>query len=196
MAFAPSERPIPEELRTDEFALRPLRTTDVDLDFAAVVESRASLRALFGGSWPREGFTVEENLQDLEIHEREHVERKAFTFTVVNPEETECLGCIYVTPLAFELEHAGADEAVISGGADDDAAVFFWVRSSRVADGLEERVLRSVAGWLRESWPLGRVLFGANEHAPRRAKQFAEIGLRERIRVARPTKGTALLFFE
>jgi len=196
MTFAPSERPIPEELHTDEFVLRPLRANDVDLDFAAVVESRDDLRALFGGTWPRDGFTVEENLQDLEIHEKEHVERKAFTFTIVNPEETECLGCIYVTPLAFELEHAGADEELVSGAANDDAAVFFWVRSSRVADGLEERVLRFLASWLREAWPFGRVLFGANEHAPRRAKQFAEIGLRETIRVARPLNGAALLFFE
>ncbi len=50
--FYPSDAHVPEALRTDEFLLRPLRATDVTLDYDAVISSRAD--------WPREGFTLEE----------------------------------------------------------------------------------------------------------------------------------------
>jgi len=93
--FYPSDEPVPEVLRTDEFLLRPLRATDVQLDYDAVISSRAQLLLSSGGTWPKEGFTLEEELADLERHEREHRERVAFTYTVMNPAETECLGCMY-----------------------------------------------------------------------------------------------------
>ena len=38
--FYPADAPVPETLRTDEFLLRPLRATDVQLDYEAVISSR------------------------------------------------------------------------------------------------------------------------------------------------------------
>jgi len=58
--FYPSDAHVPEALRTDEFLLRPLRATDVTLDYDAVISSRAELLLGSGGTWPREGFTLEE----------------------------------------------------------------------------------------------------------------------------------------
>ena len=92
-------------LRTDEFLLRPLRATDVQLDYDAVISSRAQLLLSSGSTWSREGFTIEENLADLERHEREHRERVAFTYTMMNTEETECVGCLYMNPLERILGH-------------------------------------------------------------------------------------------
>ncbi len=82
--FYPSDAHVPEALRTDEFLFRPLRATDVTLDYDAVIGSRAELLLGSGGTWPREGFTLEENLADLERHEQEHRDRVAFTYTVMN----------------------------------------------------------------------------------------------------------------
>jgi hypothetical protein len=95
--FYPGDARVPEALRSDEFLVRPLRATDVALDYDAVISSRAELLVSSGGTWPREGFTLEENRADLERHEREHGERIAFTYTVMNPSETECLGCVYLS---------------------------------------------------------------------------------------------------
>jgi hypothetical protein len=92
--FYPSDGPVPEVLWTDEFLLRPLGATDVQLDYDAVISSRTQLLRSSGGTWPKEGFTLEEDVADLERHEREHRERVAFTYIVMNPAETECLGCL------------------------------------------------------------------------------------------------------
>ena len=70
--FYPENAPVPDMLQTDEFRLRPLKATDVQLDYDAVISSRAELLLTSGGTWPREGFTLEENLDDLERHEQEH----------------------------------------------------------------------------------------------------------------------------
>ena len=40
------------------------------------------------------------DLADLEWHEAEFLGRRSFAYTVMDPTETECLGCVYVYPLA------------------------------------------------------------------------------------------------
>jgi hypothetical protein len=97
--FYPNDVPVPEVLRTDKFLLRPLIATDVQLDYVAVMSSRAQLFRCSGDTWPREGFTLEEDLADLERHEWEHRERVVFTYSAMNLAETECLGCLYMNSL-------------------------------------------------------------------------------------------------
>ena len=107
--FYPGDAPVPEELRTGEFLVRLLRATDVTLDYDAVISSCAELLLGSGGTWPREGFTLEENLADLQRHEQEHRDRVAFTYTVMNPAETECLGCMYTGSVMPELSPCWGD---------------------------------------------------------------------------------------
>src|SRR5215472_8954985 len=107
--FYPSDASVPEMLRTDEFLLRPLRASDVALDYDAVISSREQLLLKSGGTWPREGFTLEENLADLEEHERDFQQRAGFIYTVMNPTETECLGCVYIYPLINVLKRVKAN---------------------------------------------------------------------------------------
>lgn len=194
MAFAPYDQPIPEKLTTDEFLFRPLRATDVERDFEAVVESAAQLRELFQGTWPRDGFTLKEDLHDLEMHEKEHEEREAYTFTIMDPEEATCLGCIYFVPLITYLKDL--DEARASETTNADAAVCFWVRSSRLKDGLEERVLRQLGHWLKTEWPLRRALLTTRESALRQITLFEKVGLQEALRFPHPIAGPGFLFFE
>ena len=49
MPFYPDDAPVPTELRTEEFLLRPLRATDVDLDYEAVMATQEALRRGSGG---------------------------------------------------------------------------------------------------------------------------------------------------
>src|SRR5260370_18671659 len=76
--FYPEKAVVPETLQTEEFLVRPLRATDVELDYDAVITSRAELFLRSEGSWPREGFTLEENLADLVEHEQEHLARETW----------------------------------------------------------------------------------------------------------------------
>ena len=85
MTFYPDDAPVPNVLRGDEFVLRPLRATDVDLDYEAVMASQEALRRGSGGEWPRPDFTLEENLADLQGHEADFHARRGFTYTVMDP---------------------------------------------------------------------------------------------------------------
>ena len=173
--FYPADAPVPEALRTDEFLLRPLRATDVQLDYDAVISSRAELMQGSGGTWPREGFTIEENLEDLEQHEQEHRERVAFTYTIMNPTESECLGCLYINPPERLIGHNEEVGKYLSDGA---AFVDFWVRSSRLADNLDWRVLQALIPWFQNGWAFSHVMFIAQKSEERQIRLYEEMGLR------------------
>ena len=168
--FHPAGAPVPEVMRTARALLRPLRTTDVDLDYDAVMSSAAELRRCRGSEWPRDGFTLEENLADLERHEREHIERKAFTYTVLNPEGTRCLGCVYIVPV-------WAEAADIRGAAACAACVGFWVRASEIEHDLDKHLLAVLLEWFRSAWPFDCVLFTNYVADTRQAALLAETGL-------------------
>ena len=178
MSFYPADAVAPVELRTDDVLLRMLQASDVDLDYDAVIASRAILWLRSDGRWPREGFTREENLADLEEHEAEHRARAAFTYTVMNPTETECLGCVYIIPFARLLERAGADDGIKAAVREDEAAVSFWVRQSRLADNLDRRLLSALLPWFERDWAFSRVVYTANRRETRQQDLYAAAGLR------------------
>jgi hypothetical protein len=167
MLFYPEGAPVPEALQTEEFLLRPLRASDVELDYEAVMESRAMLRRWAGGSWPSDDFTLEDNLGDLELHEREHLDREAFTYTVVDPTGTECLGCVYITPLEPLLRAGNASEAELSKVGEYEGVARFWVRETRLTDNLDQRLLDTLEAWFSQEWAFSRVVYRTNENDPR-----------------------------
>ena len=81
-SFVSEDFLVPETFETRDFRLRMLTVNDVEKDYEAVIESRSLLHSMFGGGWPWEGFTVDENLRDLERHQQEFFNRQAFTYTV------------------------------------------------------------------------------------------------------------------
>ena len=173
--FYPMDASVPELLQTDEFLFRPLRATDVALDYDAVVSSRAELLRGSGGTWPREGFTLEENLSDLQRHEQEQRQRIAFTYTIMNPQETTCLGCIYIGPLERLVEPAGGKGEYLS---ECTAYVSFWVRQSRLEDALDRRVLDALTLWFQQEWAFQHVVFVAQEIEERQILLYKTAGLR------------------
>ena len=177
MPFYPPDVPIPSELKAAEFILRPLLATDVELDYDAVMSSKEMLRVWEQSDWPVDGFSLADNLEDLERHEREHLEGTAFTFTVMNPTETECLGCVYIRPLKVNLNYMGASEADLADVAENEACACFWARLSRLADGLEGRLLDALIAWFRDDWAFSRVVFSTNSQHERQVKLFAKAGL-------------------
>ncbi len=172
--FYPPDARVPEMLRTEEFLLRPLRADDVQLDYDAVISSRAELLLGSGGTWPREGFTLAENLADLQQHEREHRDRVAFTYTIMNPAETECLGCMYVVPLERLVGNERGSSEYLS---ESTAYMSFWVRQSRLPDRLDRRLLQAVLPWFQTAWAFSHVLFIAQKSEQRYIRLFEEMGL-------------------
>lgn len=164
MAFDDEGFQAPDGMRTDEFLLRPIRVTDVELDYEAVMESREFLRTWEQSTWPEEDFTVEANRRDLDKLERQHTEGRSFTYTVMNPAETQCLGCVYIFPT--DAPFLTRSEITAVGDAqwsDYDAAVYFWIRKSRLADKLDRRLLDALRSWLERDWPIGNPLIVTSE---------------------------------
>ena len=147
-SFVPPEFDVPAVLETEQFRLRMLSVDDVEQDYEAVIESRELLQTTFVGTWPREGFTLEENLADLERHQQEFLERKAFAYTVVALDESRVLGCVYINPPRW---------------TDADAEVAMWVRQSEFDKGLDADLYDAVRTWLSTSWPFATVAYPHRE---------------------------------
>lgn len=142
--LVPPNFPVPASLAHAQFRLRMLAATDVEADYEAVMASRERLRSGSPHGWPREGFTLAENLADLERHEREFQQRQAFAYTMVNPEDTRVLGCVYINPPAGDGPH--------------DAEVYMWVRDEH-HPALTRPLYEAVDEWLREAWPFRSVRY-------------------------------------
>ena len=138
--LVPNDFDVPEVLETERMRLRPLTINDAVKDFEAVMTSEERLRTIHdpGGDWPL-GLTLEQNIIELGWHQTEFQLRTSFAYTVVNLDESEVLGCIYIYP---------------TRNPGYDAEITMWVRQSRVAEGLDEHLFETVAAWIDEFWPL------------------------------------------
>jgi len=136
--FVPAEFVVPSDLVTANFTLRMLSIDDVDKDFEAVTSSAERLSKVWPDSgWPA-ALTFRQNLVDLGWHEKEFQNRTSFAYTVVAPDESQVLGCVYFYP---------------TDKAGHDAEVFLWVRESESADDLDQDLFDVVQRWLASNWP-------------------------------------------
>lgn len=188
---------IPKGFATEEFVLRPIVASDVELDYDAVMESKEYLRPWEQTGWPADDFTLQDDLKDVVMLEERHNERRAFAYTVMNPDQTECLGCVYLMP----PDARSYTEATITPVCDDDWAdvkvlVNFWVRTSRLESGLDERLLAALRTWLANDWALGRKLFVTNEQVRQQVALFERAGLRLRFTFDKPSYAGKYLAYE
>ena len=187
---------IPTALPTDEFILRPITAEDAAHDHAAVMETREQLRLWEQSSWPTDDFTVEANRADLVGLEQRHAAHRAFTYTVTDPEGGECLGCVYVFPVdATFLTRATVTALGDEKWVDVEAVVYFWVRASRMATGMDERLLAALRTWFAEEWRVTRTVFVTNEQFQQQAELLHRTDLELRFTLVEPGKpGTYLVF--
>ena len=195
MPFYPESASVPSELKSEEFFLRPLRATDVELDYDALMSSKEMLWLAEEGGWPAEDFTLDENLEHLQQHEKEHIERSAFTFTMMNPTEVECLGCVYINPLEAVLTYMDKEKIDTTAIENCEAIVTFWVRSSRLADHLDQRILRALIPWFDQEWAFSRVVFGTTSKVEHQVHNFNVSGLQQLYAIDVPKKeGRELIY--
>ena len=136
--FVPTEFVVPSEFATANFTLRMLSIDDVEKDFEAVTSSAARVSKVWPDSgWPA-GLTLRQNLIDLGWHEKEFQNRTSFAYTMVAPDESEVLGCVYFYP---------------TDKAGHDVEVFLWVRESEAATDLDKDLFDVVLRWLASDWP-------------------------------------------
>jgi hypothetical protein len=179
--------PDPPELKTEEFALRPIVVDDVEMDYAAVMETREQLRLWRQSTWPEDDFTVEANRHDLVDLEERHAAGRAFTYTVLDPAGTTCLGCVYVFPTSATFL---ARSTVVPVGADTwadvQAVVFFWVRLSQLELGMDERLLSALRAWFKDEWKLEKTVYVTSEQFTQQLDLLTRTGLTRRFELLEP----------
>jgi hypothetical protein len=151
MPFLPRDFVIPDPPATHEFMLTPLRVDHVVLDFEAVMSSRERLWQLFGPGWgwPAAELTLMQDLVDLGWHQKEFQLRRSFNWAVLSTDQRTVLGCCYLDP---------------SERPACDAEAFYWARSDRIGDGLEERLSAVFRTWVTTAWPFQRVAWPGRDH--------------------------------
>lgn len=178
MVFGNENSIIPQQLITDQFLIRPLSATDVELDYEAVMDSQKILRKWEQADWPSDDFTVADNLKDLEKHERHFHNREGFTYTVLNPAGTQCLGCIYIYPRTVSwLERAAVTPVSDKAWQDYEATVSFWIRQSKLAEGLDRQLLDVLRPWLTQEWHFDGHLFMTSGQFKQQITMFENTGL-------------------
>jgi hypothetical protein len=142
--FVPVGFEPPTSLVTKRFRLEPLGPQHNQADHAAWMSSIEHIRSTPGysaGSWPPiSGMTLEQNLTDLRRHAADFTGRVGFTFTVLDPDDNDVIGCVYLYPAA---------------SAEWDVTVRSWVRADRSE--LDVSLADAVARWLATEWPWPRV---------------------------------------
>lgn len=90
--------------------------------------------------WPIP-MTIEENLDDMQMHAQEFLDRTGYTYSLLDDDEV--IGCVYIYP----------------PDPDDqfDAKVRSWVRASRAH--LDDQVREILGDWLTTAWPLETVRY-------------------------------------
>ncbi len=126
--------------------LRPIRESDVDIDYPAVMGSQARLWQIFGPvwGWPPADMSFEHDRADLARHEREADAHESFNYALFDADETTLLGCVYIDP-------------AVKVGADAD--VSWWVVDNLLGTTVEGVLDEYLPEWLWSEWPFTQIRF-------------------------------------
>lgn len=153
--LVPENFTIPDKLETLDFLIRKLKESDAKLDYEAVMSSIDIIHKIRGGTWPSKALILDEDVQDLTIHQNEFENRVSFAFTVMNPTETECLGCIYFYPIGTRKKAPNTADVDVS----------FWVTQKAYNMGLYDKLYKIIREWLSRDWPFKNP-FWTNDGVP------------------------------
>lgn len=176
-SYYPAPLPVPHGLSCALFEVRMLSAADVDLDLEAVEASRAALLRRSNGRWPRLGFDWRDNLADLVGHQIEHLQREAFTYTLMRRSGDRCLGCLYLRPLGQHLARLGAPQETLAAVPARASGATFWLRPDAVALGLDRALLARLLPWFSQAWEFSEVQLIGNSAEVRNRRLFEAAGL-------------------
>jgi len=153
MKLIPDNFEVPEKLETPNFIIRKLTFRDAKLDYEAVMSSIDIIHQTRGGNWPDINLTFEDDQIDLAWHQREFENRTSFAYTVMNLDESECLGCLYL----YQPGHRN------ESSKDADVDVSFWVTQRAYDQGLYKVLYETLDNWLKTTWPFKKIVYTNKE---------------------------------
>jgi hypothetical protein len=117
---------VPDRVRIASLGVEFVALTPMLLeqDYAAVMRDIQMLRDWSAQGWPTAEFTKDENLEDLQRHDREQRERIALTYSVVV--DGMVCGCIYVRPFVDALRTREIEPPTTTKVPATDAVARGW----------------------------------------------------------------------
>src|SRR5699024_2990066 len=181
-------------LRADELILRPIIAADARLGCEAVMDSREYLRQ-WEQSTGRKAISRSPTIRATSSTSNDGIPRtshspiRSFTYTMLDPSESLCLGCVYNVPPDGTLL-SRREIIPTAGGAgewsDIDAAVYHWVREREMDAGIDETVLTELEEWIRQEWGLDRIVFVTNAQFGTQTDLFQRFGFGREFKIRRP----------
>lgn len=186
---------VPDGLEHARFVAVPLTPEVAAYDYDAYMASPDVIRVHSDGRWQVEGFSLEEDLRQVEQHRLDHLAHRSFAFTLLAPSRDAALGCLYLNPLREYLARVDADPELLASVPSASAMVTFWLRQDQQATDLANVVVAAVDAWLLDAWPLDRALYRVlpEEHASRSALE--RLGL-DSVELVLPGESRPYLWFE
>ena len=185
----------PAGLDTHEFVLRPIAEANVELDYEAVMETKDFLREWESPDYPADDFTVEDNRADIMKMAARFADRHSFSYTMTTPDATECLGCVYIFPTDVSwMSKTEVTELGDTKWSETAATVQFWVRTSRLADGLDRRLFDALRPWIETAWPFDGCAYVTSESLTQQVALFEHAGLRPAFRLLEPDESAQVAY--
>jgi len=156
MPLLPDDFVVPAGVAVGEgHHLRPIRVSDVTLDYPAVMGSRERLWSIYGAAWgwPPATMTEKQDRDDLSYHEEEAAARSSFNFALVDTDETRLLGCCYIDPPPETPDGTASSDG-------PDAIVSWWTVDEVVGTDLAATLDAVIPEWIADAWPFRRPHFG------------------------------------
>lgn len=128
---------VPTIIDRDDFILRPLSPEYSDLDYDAVMGSKAILGNVFSDSWPEGINSKEDNLTHIKEDFQDFNDRVGFSYIILDPAKSICLGCVYIFPSLY---------------MGNDVAVYYWFNIEIHRTPLALKVEHFIRNWIIECW--------------------------------------------
>jgi hypothetical protein len=145
-SLVPADFVVPVLIEGEGFQLVPLGPERVKADFDAYMSSIDHLQKTFSRStsWPRQGITASEAMQDMQNEQARFKNRASFAYAVLTPDGLRERGSVYVSPSPVE---------------GFDASVRMWVTKADYDAGFDAELYRWVTGWIKKDWPFAKVAY-------------------------------------
>src|SRR5690606_16987746 len=109
-----------------------------------------------------------------------------------------CLGCVYLLPhdATFLTKATITPVAADDRWEEVDAAIYFWVRASALANQTDRVLLDTLRRWLAEDWDLDRYVFVTSEQFTQQVALIESTDLQLRFHIREPDKPGRYLAYE
>ena len=183
MTFYSDAQPLPQDLCTATFVLKPLTPEYALLDYEAYISSSEVIRVHSGGRWPIADFTLNDEREQLAQHAQRHQARQDFAFIILERTEQRSLGCVYVLPLRPFLQRVNAPAELVKRIGDDAAMITFWVRQSAQDTALPEDLVQATWRWFSSEWSFSQCFFRVSQAEARSRQALESSGLSEQFAI-------------